>query len=105
MKTRTLAFAVLAMVVGLAAPAAAQEASGGPAATPAVAATQDGTGDDRLVCERAKVIGSNKVERVCKTVRQRREEREGAKYQAGKQATDRMMQSRGMCASASCNGQ
>ncbi len=35
--------------------------------------------DERLVCERTKAIGSNRTERVCKSARQRREERETAR--------------------------
>lgn len=35
--------------------------------------------DDRLVCERRKTLGSNRKERVCKTVAQMREERERAR--------------------------
>lgn len=106
MKTRMFAFAVLLIASGLAAPAAAQQAQDdtatttvAPKADPAAAARAD---DERMICERVKVIGSHKVERVCKTAAQRREEREGAKYQSGKAATDRMMQSRNACADVSC---
>lgn len=49
------------------------------------------TDDDRLVCERVRSIGSNRIERVCKTVAQRREERE-----LGKQNADRAMQGRNL---------
>ncbi len=35
--------------------------------------------DERLVCERTKAIGSNHTERVCKSVKQRRVERENAR--------------------------
>lgn len=35
--------------------------------------------DERLVCERRRVLGSNRKERVCKTVAQLREEREAAR--------------------------
>jgi hypothetical protein len=35
--------------------------------------------DDRMVCERRKTLGSNRKERVCKTVAQMREERERAR--------------------------
>jgi hypothetical protein len=39
--------------------------------------------DDRLVCERRKTLGSNRKERVCKTVAQMREERERAREELG----------------------
>lgn len=45
--------------------------------------------DDRLVCERIRTTGSNRVERVCKTVAQRRAEKEASKNNA-----DQMLQSR-----------
>lgn len=35
--------------------------------------------DDRLVCENRKMLGSNRRERVCVTVRQQREQREAAR--------------------------
>ena len=35
--------------------------------------------DERMVCERRRVLGSNRKERVCKTVAQLREEREAAR--------------------------
>lgn len=44
--------------------------------------------DDRLVCERRQIIGSNRKERVCKTAAQLREEREAARN---------TMESRGIC--------
>ncbi len=47
--------------------------------------------DDRLVCERVRRTGSNRVERVCKTVGQRRQEREESKRDA-----DRAMQQRAL---------
>lgn len=47
------------------------------------------TDDDRLVCERVRTTGSNRVERICKTVAQRREEKEQNKNNA-----DRALQNR-----------
>ncbi|MFC3551381.1 hypothetical protein ACFOLC_10205 [Lysobacter cavernae] len=35
--------------------------------------------DGRMICERVKPVGSNRTERVCKTAKQRREEREAAR--------------------------
>ena len=109
MKTRTFALAALVIIAGLAVPAAARQASDDSATTTAATTPNQGDGatradDERMVCERVKVIGSNKVERICKTARQRREEREGAKYRAGQQSSDRMMQSRSVCANTRCNG-
>ncbi len=97
MKTRMFALAVLALCC-ISAPVAARQASD----TTAVANDAARAADERMVCERRKVIGSNKVERICKTAKQWREEREGAQYQAGKQATQRMMQSGNVCADARC---
>ncbi len=42
--------------------------------------------DDRMVCERVKRTGSNRPERVCKTVAQRRAEREDAVRDLGKRS-------------------
>lgn len=51
-----------------------------PASTTATEAGAAATDDDeRMVCERRKVLGSNRPERVCKTVAQRREEKERAR--------------------------
>ncbi|MEI2453797.1 hypothetical protein ABU614_10550 [Lysobacter firmicutimachus] len=47
--------------------------------------------DDRLVCERIRTTGSNRVERVCKTVAQRREEKAASKKNA-----DSVLQGRGL---------
>lgn len=44
--------------------------------------------DERMVCERRRILGSNRKERVCKTVAQLREEREAARS---------VMDSRGTC--------
>ena len=44
--------------------------------------------DERMVCERRRILGSNRKERVCKTVAQLREEREAARS---------VMESRGTC--------
>lgn len=44
--------------------------------------------DERLVCERVKLVGSNRSTRVCKTVAQRRQEREEA---------EKTMETRLMC--------
>lgn len=44
--------------------------------------------DERLVCERVKLVGSNRPSRVCKTVAERRQEREEA---------EKSMEERKMC--------
>jgi hypothetical protein len=49
------------------------------------------TDDDRLVCERVRTIGSNRVERVCKTLAQRRDDRKNSKDNA-----DRALQNRSL---------
>lgn len=46
------------------------------------------SGDERMVCERRPILGSNRKERVCKTAAQWSEEREAAQ---------RVMGSRGLC--------
>jgi len=47
--------------------------------------------DDRLVCERVRTIGSNRVERVCKTVAQRRDDKKNSKDNV-----DRALQNRNL---------
>jgi hypothetical protein len=44
--------------------------------------------DERLVCERVKLVGSNRPSRICKTVAERRQEREEA---------EKSMEERKMC--------
>ncbi len=45
--------------------------------------------DERMVCERVRPTGSNRAQRVCKTVAQRREEAEAARMaQAAKSSTN-----------------
>lgn len=50
--------------------------------------------EERLVCERIRSTGSNKVERVCKTAKQRADERNSEKSQADRDAAERMMRTR-----------
>ncbi|BDU15353.1 hypothetical protein [Lysobacter auxotrophicus] len=50
--------------------------------------------EDRMVCERIRATGSNKVERVCKTAKQRAEERNSEKANADRDAAERMMRTR-----------
>lgn len=40
--------------------------------------------DERMVCQRSKPVGSNRPQTVCKTVAQRREEREAAQQDMGR---------------------
>lgn len=58
------------------------------------------TDDDRLVCERVRTVGSNRVERICKTVAQRREEKKSNKDNA-----DRALQNRNLspCGPEGCS--
>ncbi|RPE76997.1 hypothetical protein EDC50_2250 [Vulcaniibacterium tengchongense] len=44
--------------------------------------------DERMVCERHKPVGSNRLQTVCKTVAQRRAEREAASTRGGVQCVD-----------------
>lgn len=44
-----------------------------------IAAVANNSVDERMVCERRPVLGSNRKERVCKTASQWREEREAAR--------------------------
>ena len=46
-----------------------------------IEATVNNAEDERIVCERRAVLGSNRKERVCKTVAQLRQEREAARNQ------------------------
>ena len=62
------------------------------------------SGEERLVCERVKAMGSNRVERVCKTVAQRQAERDSARNRANKSGVDRALEQRNVCANASCGG-
>lgn len=107
MKTCMLALAVLASLC--ATPAMARESTAATAPAQEQAKPQESqvaeADEERLICERVKSTGSHKVERVCKTAKQRAEERESAKTRAGQQATDRMMQTRSICASPQCAGQ
>ncbi|MCH6482776.1 hypothetical protein MMG85_04255 [Pseudoxanthomonas sp. LH2527] len=50
--------------------------------------------DERLVCERVKLVGSNRPTRICKTVAERRKEREEA---------EKSLEERKMCG-AGCRG-
>ena len=50
--------------------------------------------DERLVCERVKLVGSNRPTRICKTVAERRKEREEA---------EKSLEERKMCGAA-CRG-
>ena len=52
------------------------------------------SGDERMVCERRTVLGSNRKERVCNTAAQWSEERE---------ASQRAMDSRGVCSDCRTN--
>ncbi|MBW8811122.1 MAG: hypothetical protein JF591_20410, partial [Lysobacter sp.] len=58
------------------------------------------TDDDRLVCERVRTVGSNRVERICKTVVQRREEKK-----SNKDSADRALQNRNLspCGPEGCS--
>lgn len=49
--------------------------------------------DERMICEHQKTIGSNRKERVCKTVAQRRKEQEAARSVMGRATR---------CATSSC---
>ena len=70
--------AVLLFAAGIAHAGDSQQPA--PASTTATEAGVPATDDDeRMVCERRKVLGSNRPERVCKTVAQRREEKERAR--------------------------
>ena len=60
--------------------------------------------EERVVCERVKSMGSNRVERVCRTVAQRQADRDSGRSRAGKQAVDRALQQRNVCANATCGG-
>ncbi|KQZ56474.1 hypothetical protein ASD53_13095 [Lysobacter sp. Root559] len=62
------------------------------------------SGEERMVCERVKAMGSNRVERVCKTVAQRQAERDSARNRANKSGVDRALEQRNVCANASCGG-
>ncbi|WP_394002620.1 hypothetical protein ACF3M1_16860 [Luteimonas sp. WGS1318] len=44
--------------------------------------------DERMVCQRSKPIGSNRTQTVCKTVAQRRMEREAAQQDMGRRNLD-----------------
>lgn len=56
--------------------------------------------EERVVCERVKSMGSNRVERVCRTVAQRRADRD----RADKRSIDRALEQRNVCANATCGG-
>ena len=53
-------------------------ASGGDVTTTQALANADADADNTYICEKVKPTGSNIPEEVCKTVRQRRQERENA---------------------------
>lgn len=86
----------LALVAALfAAPAFANDPSDTkpPAKADDVAAQKDAS-EDRMVCHRVRATGTNKVERVCKTAKQRAEERDSDKANADRDAAERMMRTR-----------
>lgn len=56
--------------------------------------------EERVVCERVKSMGSNRVERVCRTVAQRKADRD----RADKRSIDRALEQRNVCANATCGG-
>ena len=62
----------------------------------AIGALVNNTEDERMICERVKPMGSNRPVKVCKTVAQRRAEREGAEDQFGR----RNQQCSGSCESS-----
>lgn len=64
----------------------------------AIAAVVNRTRDSRLVCERAKPVGSRRVERVCKTIAQREREREEARDAP-------MMRGLNTCGAGPCAGE
>lgn len=65
-----------------------------------IAAVPEQVAGERLVCERVKSMGSNRVERVCKTATQRQAERDSARNKAG---VDRALEQRNVCASELCS--
>jgi len=90
MKTRMWALALLAALC--ATPAIANETAQAKATDPKAAEQSDAAEMDaskeRVVCERVRTVGSNRVERVCKTVKQREED-----SKSDRNAADRMMRS------------
>lgn len=63
---------------GKGASATEKGASGGDVTTTQALANADADADNTYICEKVKPTGSNIPEEVCKTVRQRRQERENA---------------------------
>jgi len=88
MKTCMRAFALSAVL--FAAPAIANEPSDTPVPVQAEAPVAKKKADERLVCERIRATGSNKVERVCKTAAQREEERNSDKSRNSREAAEQM---------------
>lgn len=89
---------ILAAALSAATVAAAQET----APVEASEAAPERDPGERMICERVKAIGSNKVERVCKTAAQRAAERDSSR--ASRENMNRTMEQRNVCASASCAG-
>ena len=59
-----------------------------------IEATVNQAEDDQLVCERRQILGSNRKERVCRTMAQIKRERENARTQ---------IESRGICSDCKSN--
>jgi hypothetical protein len=100
MTTRMLTLAMLALTCVATPVAARQTANDTPA--PAVAAGSSEAArasEERMVCERRKVVGSNKVERICKTASQWKQDREEAK-----RASERLLPTGSPCTSDLCAG-
>lgn len=65
-----------------------------------IAAVPEQVAGERLICERVRSMGSNRVERVCRTAAQRQAERESVRNKAG---VDRTLEQRNVCANDLCS--
>jgi hypothetical protein len=93
MRIRAIAASSLLACAGLLSTVSADEmptanstATAAPAPTlpPAPAATKPASDQERMVCRAERTIGSNRVQRVCRSVAQIEREREAARSQLGK---------------------